>query len=32
MTEADLDRLTHALGFQLPSFYRKIMMDYPRLW
>jgi hypothetical protein len=30
MTEADLDRIEQALGFPLPAFYRRFMVDYPR--
>jgi SMI1-KNR4 cell-wall len=30
MTEADLDTIERALGFPLPAFYRRFMLDYPR--
>jgi len=30
MTEADLDSIESALGFPLPIFYRRFMVDYPR--
>jgi hypothetical protein len=30
MTEADLDSIEQALGFALPGFYRRYMVNYPR--
>jgi hypothetical protein len=30
MTNADLDNIESALGLQLPAFYRRHMLDYPR--
>src|SRR5262245_31553091 len=29
MTKTDLDLIEHALGFALPAFYKRFMLDYP---
>jgi hypothetical protein len=30
MTDANLDRIESALGLELPTFYRRFMLNYPR--